>query len=134
MTTYRHREETLNTQLAILLARFGVRADAETIQASGRERPDILFNWRGLRVVIEGKFADHPQAREVMLGDAYDALCDRELQALARLNHDPARCAIDQALSAALGLPDLGPLREMLAREPGLAGKAAVGRPAGQQQ
>ena len=70
MTAYRHREETLNTQLAILLARFGVRADAETIQASGRERPDVLFNWRGLRVVIEGKFADHPQAREVVLGDA----------------------------------------------------------------
>ena len=52
----------------------------------------------------------------------------------ARLNHDPARHAIDEALSAALGLPDLGPLREMLAREPGLTGKAAVGRPAGQQQ
>ncbi|CDH46314.1 N-6 DNA methylase [Candidatus Contendibacter odensensis] len=71
MTAYRHREETLNTQLAILLSRFGVHADAETIQAKGRERPDVLFNWRGLRVVIEGKFADHPQAREVVLGDAW---------------------------------------------------------------
>ena len=70
MANYRHREETLNTQLAILLSRFGVKADAETIQASGRERPDVLFHWRGLRVVIEGKFADHPQAREVVLGDA----------------------------------------------------------------
>ena len=70
MTAYRHREETLNTQLAILLSRFGVEADAETIQAKGRERPDVLFHWRGLRVVIEGKFADHPQAREVVLGDA----------------------------------------------------------------
>ena len=70
MTPYRHREETLNTQLAILLSRFGVQADAETIQVSGRERPDVLFTWRGLRVVIEGKFADHPQAREVVLGDA----------------------------------------------------------------
>lgn len=57
MTAYRHQEETLNTQLAILLSRFGVKADAETIQASGRERPDVLFNWRGLRVVIEGKFS-----------------------------------------------------------------------------
>lgn len=37
MATYRHREETLNTQLAILLSRFGVQADAETIQAQGRE-------------------------------------------------------------------------------------------------
>mgnify|MGYP003586795153 CR=1 FL=1 len=70
MTAYRHREETLNTQLAILLSRFGVEADAETIQVSGRERPDVLFHWRGLRVIIEGKFTDHPQAREVVLGDA----------------------------------------------------------------
>ena len=70
MANYRHREETLNTQLAILLARFGLDADAETIQAGGRERPDVLFNWRGLRVVIEGKFADHANARNVVLGDA----------------------------------------------------------------
>ena len=70
MTAYRHREETLNTQLAILLSRFGVEADAETIQVGGRERPDVLFHWRGLRVIIEGKFTDHPQAREVVLGDA----------------------------------------------------------------
>ena len=221
MTTYRHREETLNTQLAILLSRFGVQADAETIQAQGRERPDVLFHWRGLRVVIEGKFADHPQAREVVLQDArgrvrrgianiaaavvypaalrtvstpdllgqieasllaycmtseheetawfegtpaallldalrrtqetlarddlvariarslleqlsgvallaaaYDALCERELQALAKLNVDPVRRAVDDALSAALGLPDLAPVRAMLAREPGLTGKA----------
>jgi hypothetical protein len=72
-------------------------------------------------------------AQVASLAAAYDALCDRELQALARLNNDPARRAIDEALSAALGLPDLGPLRAMLAREPGLTGKAAVGRPTGQQ-
>lgn len=70
MTTYRHREETLNTQLAILLFRYGIKADAETIQARGRERPDVLFHWQGLRVIIEGKFADHPQAREAVLADA----------------------------------------------------------------
>jgi hypothetical protein len=67
------------------------------------------------------------------LAAAYDALCDRELLALAQLNVDPVRRAMDEALSTALGLPDLSPLREMLAREPGLTGKAAVGRPAGQQ-
>ena len=70
MTTYRHREETLNTQLAILLAEFGLDADAETLQAGGRERPDVLFTWRGLRVIIEGKFADYPNARDVVFGDA----------------------------------------------------------------
>lgn len=61
------------------------------------------------------------------LAAAYDALCDRELQALAKLNVDPARRAIGEALCATLNLPDLAPLREMLAREPGLTGKAAVG-------
>lgn len=70
MTAYRHREETLNTQLAILLARFGLDTDAETVLAGGRARPDVLFNWRGLRVIIEGKFADHPNARAVVLGEA----------------------------------------------------------------
>ncbi len=70
MTVYRHREETLNTQLAIALSCFGIQADAETIQVQGRERPDVLFSWRGLRVIIEGKFADHPQARQVVLDDA----------------------------------------------------------------
>ncbi len=63
------------------------------------------------------------------LAKAYDALCGRELQALAELNVDPVRRAIDEVLSKALDLPDLAPLREMLAREPGLTGKSAVGRP-----
>jgi hypothetical protein len=71
MTAYRHREETLNTQLALLLARLGAaQPEAETIQVQGRERPDVLFSWRGLRVVIEGKFADHPQARQAVFQDA----------------------------------------------------------------
>ena len=73
-------------------------------------------------------------AQVASLAVAYDALCDRELLALAKLNVDPARRAIDEALGAALGLPDLEPLREMLAREPGLTGKSAVVRPADQQQ
>ena len=71
MPAYRHREETLNTQLALLLARLGAaQPEAETIQVQGRERPDVLFSWRGLRVVIEGKFADHPQARQAVFQDA----------------------------------------------------------------
>lgn len=66
----RHREETLNTELAVLLSRFGVKAEAETVHLKGRERPDLLFSWRGLRVVIEGKFADHPSAKNVVLNEA----------------------------------------------------------------
>ena len=70
MAQHRNREEVVNTQLAILISRLGVTADAETIYVHGKHRPDVLFELRGLRVVIEGKFADHPQADEVVLNDA----------------------------------------------------------------
>jgi len=70
VTQNRNREEAVNTQLAILISRLGVTADAETIHVHGKHRPDVLFELRGLRVVIEGKFADHPKADEVVLQDA----------------------------------------------------------------
>ena len=70
MTTQRNREEAVNTQLAILISRYGVTADGETILVRGKHRPDVLFQLRGLRVVIEGKFPDHPNAAEVVLEDA----------------------------------------------------------------
>ncbi len=70
MTKQRNREEVVNTQLAILVSRLGVTADAETIHVHGQHRPDVLFQLRGLRVVIEGKFADHPNAEQVVLEDA----------------------------------------------------------------
>jgi hypothetical protein len=66
----RNREEVINTQLAILISGLGVTADAETIHVHGKHRPDILFQLRGLRVVIEGKFADHPGAEHIVLEDA----------------------------------------------------------------
>ena len=70
MSGYRNREEVINTQLAVLISRLGVEADAETIHVHGRHRPDVIFRMHGLRVVIEGKFADHPGAAEVVLNDA----------------------------------------------------------------
>lgn len=70
MLKQRNREEVVNTQLAILISRLGVTADAETIHVHGRHRPDVLFELRGLRVVIEGKFADRPNADEIVLEDA----------------------------------------------------------------
>ena len=70
MPKHRNREEAVNTQLAILVSRYGITADGETIQVHGKHRPDVLFELRGLRVVIEGKFADHPKAEEVVLADA----------------------------------------------------------------
>ena len=68
--TMRHREEVINTQLAVLISKLGVSADAETIQLRGTHRPDVLFRLRGLRVVIEGKFADASDAEGHVLDDA----------------------------------------------------------------
>ncbi len=70
MVQQRNREEVVNTQLAILISKLGVTADAETIHVHGKHRPDVLFQLRGLRVIIEGKFADHPGAEQVVLNDA----------------------------------------------------------------
>jgi len=66
----RHREEVINTYLAILLTRHGVNAEAETIHHAGGSRPDVMFTMGGLRVIIEGKFSDVPDADTVVLGDA----------------------------------------------------------------
>jgi len=76
MTAYRNREEVVNTQLAILISRLGVTADAETIHVHGKYRPDVLFELRGLRVVIEGKFSDHPRAKQTVLNDARSRVRD----------------------------------------------------------
>ena len=66
----RHREEVINTHLAIVLARHGIDAEAETIQQAGKIRPDVMFTLGGLRVIIEGKFDDVPDADAVVLKDA----------------------------------------------------------------
>lgn len=63
----RHREETINTQLAIVLSKHGVHADAETIHRHGQQRPDVMFLMGGVRVVIEGKYADAPDAENTVL-------------------------------------------------------------------
>ncbi len=67
---HRHREESVNTQLALLLSQHGVIAEPETLQRSGKQRPDVMFLLDGLRVIIEGKFADTPDAENTVLSDA----------------------------------------------------------------
>jgi hypothetical protein len=52
------------------------------------------------------------------LGQTFDALAEQPLLSLPQMPQDDTRCAIDEALSAVLGLPDLTPLREALSREP----------------
>lgn len=70
MVAQRNREEVVNTQLALLISKLGVTADAETILVQGAHRPDVIFQLRGLRIVIEGKYADHPNAGQIVLDDA----------------------------------------------------------------
>jgi len=52
------------------------------------------------------------------LAQTFDALAEQPLLSLPQMPQDDTRCAIDEALRAVLGLPDLTPLREALAREP----------------
>jgi hypothetical protein len=66
----RNREEVVNTLLAVAISRLGVIADAETIHFHGRHRPDVLFELRGLRIVIEGKFGDSNCAEDAVMNDA----------------------------------------------------------------
>ncbi|MCH7697625.1 MAG: N-6 DNA methylase [Chloroflexi bacterium] len=58
-----------------------------------------------------------PKQRDA-LAKAYDNVCKGALLPFPEMHLDPVRKAADDAISAALGLPDLSPLREMLAREP----------------
>jgi hypothetical protein len=55
------------------------------------------------------------------LAKQYDALSVQGLAPLAQLKNDPVRVKIDAAISRALGIPDLAPVRELLEREPGLS-------------
>jgi len=52
------------------------------------------------------------------LVQAFDQLADKPLKPLSQLADDPVRKAIDDAISNALGLPDLESLRTALSREP----------------
>ena len=63
-----YREEVLNIYLAELLQDRGIVSVPETITHQGKTRrrkmPDIVVDYTGLRVVLEGKVDDVPQARE----------------------------------------------------------------------
>jgi hypothetical protein len=70
-----------------------------------------------------------PASSLAQLAAAYDAVCTKKLLALAKLDSDPVRAEIDGALSATLGFPDMGLLRQLIAREPGLTGKGLSHKP-----
>ncbi len=60
-----------------------------------------------------------PQLRT--LADAYDRFKHKTLRPLAEIEQDLCRAEIDDVLANVLRLPDLAPLRELLAREPIIA-------------
>ncbi len=72
MAKVRVREEVINTYLAKIVSELGVVADAETVLSRGQHRPDVLFQLRGLRVVIESKIGDTQGAGENALKDAME--------------------------------------------------------------
>jgi hypothetical protein len=54
------------------------------------------------------------------LAESYDSLCHEELGPIAQLNTDQIRKQIDDQISKVLRIPKVDPIRELLAREPGL--------------
>jgi hypothetical protein len=99
----RHREEVLNTVLATCLGRRGVEADPETILRNGRSRPDVIAVFRGLRCAIEGKVADTPQAKALVLSDAQ-----------GRIEQGIAHIAIAVVYPAPIRVADFAELSEVL--------------------
>jgi hypothetical protein len=66
------REEVLNVEVARLLAKRGLVSAPEVIVYGehGRRLPDVVVTFRGLRLVIEGKIADLPDAHGQAAADA----------------------------------------------------------------
>lgn len=60
------------------------------------------------------------------LASSFDILAEKKLLPFSCMAEDPARAAIDQAISSALGLPDVTPIREMLGREPVVTNRALL--------
>jgi hypothetical protein len=67
----------------------------------------------------------------VTLAQTYDRLAAKELAPIAHLDADPVRREIDETLCEVLGLPSLAPIRELLAREPGLTARDIAPQPSG---
>ena len=57
------------------------------------------------------------------LAAAYDEMANDELAVFQKMDHDPVRTLIDDALSKILELPKLAPIRGLLAKEPAVCGR-----------
>lgn len=86
-------------------------------------REETRGPWIGFKKPVLGKLPVlDPGAlapdRLADLARAFDRLSGKTLGPISSLGSDPVRVEIDDAVSAAAGLPSLAPLRTMLAREP----------------
>ena len=52
------------------------------------------------------------------LSELFDEISEMEFDRLPAMEHDPARAALDDGMSRILNLPDLAPLRRLIATEP----------------
>jgi hypothetical protein len=99
----------LNSTLGLLLL-FGNRQETEGAWVSFKKPL-----WQELPVLDVKKL---PKKVLKQLAQVFDMLCQQALLPLPQMASDAVRAQIDAAIANALGLPDLTPLREQLAREP----------------
>jgi hypothetical protein len=104
----------LNSSLSLLLY-FGRRSITQSAWMQMKQPA-----WESMPVLNVHALSD---TKIDELSATYDLISSQELQALSKLDRDPVRAAIDEAFCAALDLPDLEKLRELISREPGLTGK-----------
>jgi hypothetical protein len=76
--TDKHREEVLNVTLAELLCGYGMAATPESIQTKAhggsKALPDVLIQYRGMRLAIEGKYADVARSEAVVSKQAQERI------------------------------------------------------------
>ena len=106
----------LNSSIGIL-SYFGARAITQGAWVQMKKPA-----WESMLVLDVRKLREK---QLLALATAYDTLATQGLQALAQLDIDPVRIKIDEAICKQLGITSLRPVRELLAREPGLTGHAA---------
>ena len=92
------------------------------------ERTSTRGSWVGMKKADLEKLPildvrELSEAEVGQLSDLYDEIAEMEFERLPAMAHCPARKALDEGLSRILGLPDLAPLRELLATEPVVSGK-----------
>jgi hypothetical protein len=101
----------LNSTLSLLLF-FGSRV---TTQGAWMQMKQPA--WQSMPVLDVRSLTDEQLSRLVA---TYDEVSGLELSPVAQLDADLVRTKIDANLSKVLVLPDLSPIRALLAREPGL--------------